>query len=117
MSTEVNGNAIEHTRGDTLILKVGIKKDGEPYEPVAGDSVRFALKHNKLKADKSDYTDPEPLILKDIPTDTLILQLDPEDTKPLAFGTYVYDVEITFEDGVVDTFIKKEKFKLTEEVH
>ena len=39
-----------------------------------------------------------------------------EDTKNLDFGTYVYDLQITFADGTVDTFISKSILKLEEEV-
>ena len=117
MSVKINGNEITMTRGDTLMVKVNMKKDGGIYTPVAGDVVRFAVKHKTLKADKSDYTDETPLILKDIPIESMILRLDPEDTKPHAFGNYVYDIELTTADGYVDTFNDKEKFKLTEEVH
>lgn len=116
MSHNVEGNSITLTRGDTLRLQVGIKVDEEPYTPVPGDSVRFALKHNVLNQDKSEYIDQEPLVLKSIPIDTMILTLVPEDTKNLGFGKYVYDVQITFADGRVDTFITKAPFKLTEEV-
>lgn len=116
MSYTVEDNSITLTRGDTFRGKVGIKVDGEQYTPVDGDVVRFALKHNKLNADKTEYTDPEPLILKTIPNDTLILELEPSDTKELGFGKYVYDVQITLADGTVDTFITKAPFKLTEEV-
>ena len=35
----------------------------------------------------------------------------------LPFDTYVYDIEIKFKDGAVDTFIDKATFKITEEVH
>ena len=69
-----------------------------------------------MNSKKTDYKDIEPLILKEIPNDTLILELEPNDTKPLAFGTYVYDIQITFEDGTVDTFITEAMFKLTPEV-
>ena len=117
MSSSVSGTTIKMTRGDTLNLKVNILKDGEPYTPEEGDTIRFAMKHNKIKSDNSGYTDEEPLILKEIPTDTMTLVLDPEDTKGLAFDTYVYDIEITFSDGAVDTFISKATLKLTEEVH
>ena len=117
MSSSLNGNDITMTRGDTFVAKVKITKDGEEYTPEPGDVVRFAVKHSELNEDKSDYVDKEPLILKDIPIETMLLQLDPENTKHLAFGTYVYDIEITFSDGTVDTFIAKRKFKLTEEVH
>lgn len=120
MSSSVSGKTIKLTRGDTLCLKVNIMKDGEPYEVQTGDVVRFALKRNKIKADKSGYSDEEPLILKELELNeenNLILLLNPEDTKQLPFDTYVYDIEIKFADGSVDTFIDKATFKVTEEVH
>ena len=47
----------------------------------------------------------------------MILTLNPEDTKHLPFGKYVYDIELTKATGEVDTFITKAILKLTEEVH
>jgi uncharacterized membrane protein YkoI len=47
----------------------------------------------------------------------MILELEPSDTKILDFGSYVYDIEITFKDGTVDTFITEANFKITPEVH
>lgn len=44
------------------------------------------------------------------------LILDPADTKPLSFGKYVYDIQLTKSTGEVDTFITKGTMKLTEEV-
>ena len=117
MSSIIKKNSITLTRGDTLRVKVTIEKDGIEYLPVLGDSVRFALKHPTKTPDGGEYTDKDPLILKSIPIDTMILTLDPEDTKELLFGQYVYDLEITFEDGTVDTFITAAPFRLTEEVH
>ena len=107
------------TRGDTLIAEVNItkKEDGEPYTPEEGDSVRFALKHSTLNRTKTEFVDEEPLILRDIPIDTMILELYPEDTKSLGFGkNYVYDIQLTFADGRVDTFITEAPFELTKEV-
>lgn len=107
---DVVGNNISLTRGDTLILTVSMKRDDEPYTPQTGENVRFAM--------KAKYTDPDDavLILKEIPIDTMILEIDPEDTKPLKFNkTYVYDIQYTDLQGHVDTFIKG-TFKLTEEV-
>ena len=117
MSSSISGTTIKMTRGDTLNVKVTINKDGEEYVPEEGDVIRFALKSNTLKSDNSGYKDEEPLILREIPTDTMLLKLDPADTKELPFGTYVYDIEITFADGAVETFITKASFKITEEVH
>ena len=109
MAVKIQGNKIHLTRGDTLRVTVNITQDGEAYVPVEGDSVRFALKR--------DLDDPNPLILRDIPIDTLQLILVPEDTKPLDFGKYWYDVELTKNDGTVDTFIGPERFYITEEVY
>ena len=114
-----NGYDIELTRGDYFAVVVGMKEeDGTPYVPEEGDSLRFAMKHNKLKPDGSDYTDDEPLLNIPITLDTCLLQIQESDTKELAFGEYAYDIELTKHDsleGRPDTFIKG-IFKLTEEV-
>lgn len=110
MSYSVKGTSITLTRGDTLHVQISIfTSDGEPYEVQDGDKVRFALKQT--------ITDSEPLILKQIPTETLVLTLDPEDTKSLEFGNYIYDIELTKANGDVDTFITLAKFTITGEVH
>ena len=118
MSFSVNKRTeIKLTRGDTLRVSVGITKDGQPYTPQEGEVVRFALKPPTLNARETEYVQPDPLILKVIPNDTMLLELDPADTKSLGFGEYEYDIEITLLDGTVDTFITATKFTLTREVH
>ena len=99
-----NGYDIQLTRGDTFMTSVELTKNDEPYTPTDDDIVRFALKHNKFKQDRSDYEDDEPLLLITIPNDTMILTINPNDTKQLGFGEYAYDIELTY-NGVVDTFI------------
>lgn len=110
MSVKVNGTTIVATRGDTIKVFVPMAyEDGTEYVPAEGDSIRFAL--------KKDYNDETVLIEKAIPTDTLLLKIDPEDTKGLPQPSqYVYDIQLTYANGEVDTFIDKAKFKLTEEV-
>ena len=110
MALKVNGTTITVTRGDTVKLLIRLYDyEGIEYIPQEGDSIRFAM--------KEDYNDPEPLIEKDIPIDTRILRIDPEDTKNLPQpSSYVYDIQITYANGEVDTFIDRAKFKLTEEV-
>lgn len=122
MAYSVQGTTIKLTRGDSLILQVVIlrKKDKKPseiYTPEEGDTVRFALKRNMMNPEKTKYIDKKPLIEKDIPIKTLILRLESEDTKFLEFGNYVYDIELTTKDGIVDTFIADADFILTPEVH
>lgn len=116
MSWSIEGNNITLTRGDTLRVMVKILIDGEEYTPAADDAIRFAVKHKKLNKDKTDYADNEPLILKDITPESMMLILNPADTKSLGFGRYVYDCQITFADGKVATFIPPSDFILTEEV-
>lgn len=98
------------TRGDTLIVQLSLTKNNEPYVPVAGSSIRFAM--------KKKYTDPDTdvVLIKDISIDTLLLEIDPEDTKSLPMKSkYVYDIQLTDEDDHIDTFIKG-TFTLSEEV-
>ena len=113
---KVEGTTITMTRGDTLLVQVGMTRDGTAYTPEAGDRVRFAVK-TELNRKDTDFVEDEPLIEKQIPIETMILQLDPEDTKSLPFRSYKYDIEITFSDGTVATFICNSDFILTPEVH
>ena len=117
MSYEISGTTIRLTRGDSFYCTVGMSRAGEPYLPQEGDKIRFALKRDRLTPGNAEYVDKRPLILKTIPNDTLILHIAPEDTKGLDFGQYAYDIEITFANGDVDTFIKAAPFILEREVH
>ena len=107
----ISGTTITLTRGDSASIKLTLTKkdDGTAYEPIEGDSIRFAL--------SKQFGTESPLVLIDIPTDTLILEIMPEHTKSLAFGSYVYDLEITYADGRVETFVDKAKFVVDKEVY
>ena len=111
MSVVINGTTIRMTRGDTLKVIVGIKNpDGSDYTPIEGDSIRFAVKEYYLQS--------TPVIVKEIPTDTMLLWLEPSDTKSLKMPReYVYDIELTHANGDVDTFIANAELNITEEVH
>ncbi len=110
MSFSISGTTITLTRGDTFEADVSISNpDGTVYLPNEGDSIRFAM--------KALYSDPEPLLVKDIPIDTMRLTLNPDDTAGLSFGKYVYDIQLTKVSGEVDTFIPKAIIRITEEVY
>ncbi len=111
MLTIDNDNNITLTRGDTLTLKVNPKKrvepvppatepTYEPYEPQEGDVIRFAVS-KEYKGDLGYKL----LLSKNVPLDTLTFTCSSEETS-LKRGTYHHDVEITFADGTVDTFIE-----------
>ena len=112
----IQSNKISLTRGDTLNCQVGIILDESPYSPTSGDVVKFYLKRSMMNPSKTAYADSKPLIEKTIPNDTMILHLNPADTKSLPFGDYVYDCEITFANGDKDTFINNASFVLLPEV-
>lgn len=119
---KIEGTTITLTRGDSFAPNVEIKRIDEEtgeesvYTPVEGDQIRFAMKHKKMKADGSDYIDEEPLLVKQIPYDTMVLRLDPSDTKELSFGKYAYDLEIVMADGWTETFLEG-TFIVAKEVH
>lgn len=96
------------TRGDYFASYVGMTKNNEQYTPVDG-SLRMAVKRR--------YTDDDNKILinKDIPINTLLLEIESEDTKSLRFGEYDYDIQYTDVNGHPDTFIEG-KLILTKEV-
>ena len=107
----INGTTITITKGDTLDLLIEILlPDGSIYPVQAGDVIRFALKQK--------YTDREPLLVKEVPHTSMNLRLEAAETKLLAADgvPYVYDIQITMEDGTVDTFIDRARFIVTEEV-
>lgn len=116
MSYSIKGNTITLTRGDTFMGKVNLTVDGETYAPNDEDVIRFAVKHKDMTPGKKDYVDEEPLIEKIIPNNSLVLRLESSDTNELDFGDYVYDIQITFADGSVDTFITASTFRITPEV-
>lgn len=111
MSVNIFNNKITMTRGDTLSATLEITdKDGNPYTPVTGDVIRFAM--------KKQYDDESVLLRKNIPlTMPLTLTLASSDTKTLPQpSTYVYDIELRKANGTVDTVIPNGILKLTEEV-
>lgn len=110
---EITGTKITMIQGDSVTIKISIiDVNGDEYAPESGDRIRFAMKRN--------YTDPNPILVKEIPIDTMELVILPEDTKGLdaglSKGRYKYDIELTKEDGTIDTFIPRADFVILEEV-
>ena len=105
----ITNNSITLTRGDTFRAELELTDStGTPYIPSEYDEIRFAM--------KDDFSENLPAIVKIIPNDTMLLEIEPEETKNLCPGKYVYDIQITFANGDVETFINRASFKITEEV-
>jgi len=110
MSVSIFNNKIVMTRGDTLSIKLDItNKDGGKYTPSSSDNIYFSVKRH--------YTDTECFLRKKISSSTCQLTLSSTETKRFEQpAVYVYDVEITFSDGTVDTIIPNGILEITEEV-
>ena len=96
---KIDGHKITLTRGDTLTLTLALKRGTQTYTPEPTDVIRFALS-------KGYKTEPayELKLSKTIPNDTLTFTLSSAETA-LDYRDYNYDIEITHDDGSVDTFI------------
>ena len=105
------------TRGDTAQIHVGMtyykSKPKEYYIPQEGDTIRFAMSTKANMCCRCQ--EEETKLVKSIPIDTQILRLDPSDTKELDYGEYWYDIELTYADGRVDTFIADATIELGKE--
>lgn len=103
-------NAICITRGDSLTINVTLTdNEGYIYDPVEGDVVWFTVKKSASAEDT--------LIRKQIDIGTLTLEIVESDTKNLAFGKYVYEVEVILTTGDHYTVIKNAPFIIMEELH
>lgn len=105
----IKGHKIILTRGDSLTLKLTLKKDGDDYEIQEGDSIRFAMSKYYLGEDGYELIKE-----KTIPADTLELSLSAEDTK-VEPREYNYDIQMSHQDGTIDTFISS-TITITKEV-
>ena len=103
-------NTIHLTRGDTARFSIGQIVNtitNTNYTPTAEDTVTMTIKKTVLQAD--------PFVQIIVPGGE-VLHIKPEDTKAMAFGKYVYDIQITMADGDVYTIVPPATFDLLKEV-
>ena len=105
-------NDIYMTRGDTESLTIYCTDEsGNIIDFVQVDTVYFTVKH-------SIYSD-ENLIQKKITTFSegkAIIEIEPEDTKNMAYGNYRYDIQLTTFDDNVITLIRPSLFTVEGEI-
>lgn len=103
-------NAIHLTRGDTarLILESAMNTvTNEEYVFTSDDILTLTI--------KKSVSDIEPAVQITIPGGE-VLHIKPTDTKPLSFGKYLYDVQLTTKAGDIYTIIGPVLFEITKEV-
>lgn len=92
---------IAMTRGDTAnIVFSAVDDNGQTYNPVANDVLRFAVA-KKVGADPLfELTN----IMSDDATAFWTITIQPNNTNQLKFGDYAFDVQLTH-NGEIDTII------------
>ena len=110
MANWIKKNVISVVRGDSLWTKLELKDlNGDPYVADPTDIIRFSLK-------TSTNDDEEPLVVKEIPPDTMELRLSQEDND-LPPGDYYYDIEATIMNGqFTNTVVGPCRYKITPQV-
>ena len=109
---KIQGTNISMTRGDSETIKVTVKDTlGNAIPLVTGDTICFTVREGMLSKTKiiekiiTEFDDGEALIT-----------ISPQDTNNLRFISYVYDIQLTKEDGSVKTIITPADFTITGEV-
>lgn len=102
----IENDKIYLTRGDSAGFSVKLYDGEEEYELQPGDQLTFTVR-------KTVYS-PEIVIQKTL-TD-IEVPIFPSDTNNLSFGDYVYDVQLNFANGDINTVIPPSLFQVMEEV-
>lgn len=96
-------NVKELTRGDTGMYSITLYDgEGAEYVPSEGETLTFYL----MEKNCDDLT--EAILVKDIPIDTMQLELEPSDTIALATKTYAYRIRIRDTVGHEWTVVKSQ---------
>lgn len=105
---KVDKNGIIHlTRGDTAHFIVEIAHNDGVYEPERGDELTFSVKKS---------TRAEDFIIQKKFKPAEVLVLNPEDTKNVGFGRYIYDVQLSKHNGEIYTIVEPTYFYIKEEI-
>lgn len=104
----VKGSSITMNRCDSVYITVTVRQNGgQEYILQPGDELYFAAK--RKATDKSYAIAPK--LLKGN-----VLELTPNDTEQLDFGTYVYDVRLITAKGFTTTIIKPSPLVIEESI-
>ena len=108
---QIIGTDIQMIRGDTESLSVRMHQDGAQVPFEAGDTLYFTVKYNHETDEKLLQK-----VITEFPGGEAVIHIAPEDTKPLLFGDYYYDLQLTRADGTVTTIIPPSTFEISPEV-
>ena len=99
---KIDGNNLYLTRGDTAYLSVNIGGNDRVIK-----NMTLSVKKNVVDTDYAFQLTA---------ADNGIFMFQPEDTKDLEYGKYVYDIQITTEYNEIFTIVEKSNLYIKDEV-
>lgn len=103
----INGKTIQLTRGDTAYLQIPLVTPDGSYTIDLTDTLTFSVKKNTRS---TEY------IFQKVNNGDNVFHIEPSDTATLTFGKYVYDVQLTMNNGDVFTVVPPSTFEVLSEV-
>jgi hypothetical protein len=98
----VNAYHFDHIAGDTLKLTLTLSADGAPLN-LSGATARTAIRREYK--DPAYAVDPADAKVDVDATNGKVIVAVPGSKMQLPAGKYVYDVELTYQDGTVQTVL------------
>lgn len=109
---KIHGTNISMTRGDSEAIKVTVKDTlGNIIPLVTGDTIHFTVREKMLSTTKIIEK-----IITEFDDGQALITIHPQDTNNLRFTSYIYDIQLTRENGSVKTIITPSQFTITGEV-
>jgi hypothetical protein len=110
---KVVGTNLSMIRGDTESITVSLSDEtGNKINFELGDTLYFTIKDNVNTVNKVMQKQ-----ITDFNEDgNAVIEILPSDTKELKYKEYVYDIQLTREDGTVTTIIPPSSFVIEGEV-
>jgi thiamine pyrophosphokinase len=109
---KVTGTNITMTRGDSESITVSCKNaEGVAIPLVSGDKIYLTVKENMFTPIKKFQK-----IVTTFTGGNAVINIVPDDTKNLSYGTYKYDIQLTKANGNITTIVPASNFIIEGEV-
>lgn len=103
----INGSTVQLTRGDTAYLHIPLKTKTGAYDMLSSDEITFTVKKSVRETN---------ILIQKTLRGTNTFHIEPSDTSSMAFGKYIYDVQLVTSKGDVYTVVPPSTFELLTEV-
>lgn len=108
----VNGTDLSMIRGDSESITVSCRDSQGAVSFNTGDKLYFTIKKNI----NTKETLMQKIITEFTEDGNAVVEIEHEDTKDMAYGGYMYDMQLTRLNGKVTTIIPPSQFVISGEV-